>query len=148
MLPLASFLDELAKIAAFANAMMPPSSSGAANMARLPGPSRVPSIDPSGAMGANYHMHMPTVMADMQARVAKPAAGTGTIPAPAAALPHPTVPAPAPGRLGAPLAAVPFKGPLAHMPTARPAGFTSAAGGMLGKLKQPISGVLHAAHAA
>jgi hypothetical protein len=163
MLPLTSFLDELAKIAAFANAMLPPSSGGAANTARLPGPSRVPNIDPSGAMSANYMMHMPTVMADMEARaksgvqpagtaartIPAPAGSTPkTIPAPAAALPHPTMPAPSPGRLGASMPQVPFKGTIASLPTVRPTGFSPSMGAAVGKLTKPLGGVLRVAHVA
>jgi hypothetical protein len=153
---LSSFLDELAKIATFANAMAPPASAQSLGMSRLPGPSRVPNIDSSAAMEMNYNMHMPTVMADMQARAANQTVRPGasatpkTIPAPAAALPQSgivprrsTLLAPRPSMLGAPMSQRNVTTAITHLPTVRPA----AAAGALGKLTKPLGGVLHAAHA-
>jgi hypothetical protein len=94
-LHLDSFIDELSKIAAFANAMPPPSSQAALQVGRraVPGPMPVPHINEAAAGGMNYKMHMPTVLADMQQRAANPtvhpgmAAATKTIPAAAGTLP-------------------------------------------------------------
>jgi hypothetical protein len=85
---------ELAKIAAFANAMQPPASPQATQMGPMPGPQRVPSINEAAVGSANYKMYLPTVVADMQARAATPTIRPGmavtpkTIPAAAGALPR------------------------------------------------------------